>query len=48
MRTLIKRYAESEMDQWAMWRTTTRSGPIYVSITRVPEAGAADDAYDPF
>ena len=35
MRALIKRYAEAEMDQWSMWRTTTALGPIYISISRV-------------
>ena len=24
MRALIKRFAESELDQWALWRTTTK------------------------
>jgi hypothetical protein len=30
MRALIKRYAETEMDQWAAWRTETKYGMVYV------------------
>jgi hypothetical protein len=48
MRALIKRFAESELDQWALWRTTTKFGPVYISIKRIPDPGASDDAYDPF
>jgi hypothetical protein len=47
MRALIKRFAETEMDQFALWRTETAYGPVYISITRVPEPGASDDAYGP-
>ena len=48
MRALIKRFAESELDQWALWRTTTKFGPIYISIKHIPDPGASDDAYEPF
>ena len=48
MRTLLKRYAESGLDQWSMWRTNTDYGPVYISISRVPEPGATDEAYDSF
>jgi hypothetical protein len=48
MRALIKRYAETEMDQWAAWRTETKYGTVYVSITRVPASGATDEGYDPY
>jgi hypothetical protein len=48
MRALIKRFAETEMDQFALWRTEAAHGPVYISITRLPEPGASDDAFDPF
>jgi hypothetical protein len=48
MRALIKRFAETEMDQWAAWRTETRNGTVYISITRIPESGASHEGYDPF
>jgi hypothetical protein len=47
MRALIKRFAESELDQFALWRTTTKFGPVYISIKRIADPGASDDAYDP-
>ncbi len=48
MRALIRRFAEAELDQWVAWRTETGYGPVYISISRQPEPGANDDAYDPF
>jgi hypothetical protein len=48
MRTLLKQFAETELDQWVAWRTQTRYGPVYISISRQPEPGASDEAYEPF
>lgn len=48
MRNLIKRFAETELDQWAAWRTETRFGTVYISISRKPEHGATDAAYDEY
>jgi hypothetical protein len=48
MRALIKRFGETELDQFALWRTDTESGPIYITISRALEPGATPDAYDRF
>lgn len=48
MRSLIRRFAEDEMDQWAAWRTETKFGTVYITIARVPAQGATDEGYDPF
>jgi hypothetical protein len=46
MRALIKKYAETTLDQWDAWRTETKHGPIYISISMKPEPGASPDAYE--
>lgn len=48
MRALIKRYGEKELDQFELWRTDTRWGPIYITISREPAPGVVPDAYDLF
>jgi hypothetical protein len=48
MRDLLRRFAATELDQWVLWRTETPQDPVYVSITRIPEPGASDDAYESF
>jgi len=44
---LLKRFAAEELDQWVMWRTETDHGPVFISISRKPEQGASEHAYDP-
>ena len=45
---LLKKFGEVELDQWVAWRTETRWGTVYITISRAAEPGASDDAYDPF
>lgn len=42
---LIRRYAETDMDQWENWRMNSQVGTLYVSLTREPAPGASPDAY---
>ena len=48
MRSLIRRFAETELDQWVAWRTETSYGTVYIEISRAPRPGASDDASDPY
>jgi hypothetical protein len=34
MRRLLKRFAETEMDQWPMWRTETTYGTVHLDHAR--------------
>ncbi|WP_444899922.1 hypothetical protein ACJJIX_03670 [Microbulbifer sp. VAAC004] len=41
---LIKRYSETEMDQWDLWKFDTKYEKVYVSFSReVPKS--EEDAY---
>lgn len=43
---LLPRFCEAELDQWEAWRTSTRSGDVYVLITREPVEGSSPEFYD--
>ena len=45
-RDLLRRYCAANLDQWDMWRTETKFGTVYITISRKPEAGASTEAYD--
>ena len=45
MRELLKRYGETELDQWEMWRTDTSWGPVYVTIDRAPAPDVDPELY---
>ena len=41
---LVKRYTETEMDQWDLWKFDTKYEKVYMSLTReVPSA--EEEAY---
>lgn len=41
---LLKRYSETELDQWDLWKFDTKKQKVYVSVSRsVPET--QKDAY---
>jgi hypothetical protein len=40
---MLKKYVESEMDQWEMWKFHSSRGPIYINISMMPDA--SEDAY---
>jgi len=42
---LLRRYSETEMDQWEMWRMPTAFGQVYVEVRRSPSPGLDDSAY---
>ena len=46
LRGLLRRYCAWNLDQWDLWRTGTPYGPVYITISRKPEDGAAPDSYD--
>jgi hypothetical protein len=40
--TMLRRYADTEMDQWDCWQLDSRYGKVYVRITRqLPEGESA-------
>src|SRR4051794_11784815 len=39
-------YAESDLDQWAMWRLPTTPGEVFVTLSREALAAGSADAYD--
>lgn len=45
---LLRWYAEEELDQWDMWRTKTKYGPVYIQITREPTPGTNPNHYEEF
>jgi hypothetical protein len=45
-RGLLRRYCAWNLDQWDTWRTHTRYGPVYISISRKPLDGARPDSYE--
>lgn len=42
---LLQRFGDHDMDQFAHWRLPTRSGDVFVSVTRHPATGASVEAY---
>lgn len=48
MRELLKRFAETELDQWVTWRTETSWGPVYITIERSLPPGVSPETYDAF
>ncbi len=36
MLALLKRYSETELDQWDRWKFDTRLSRIYIDISRAP------------
>ena len=45
---LLRRYSEEELDQWDTWRTETKYGTVFISISRQPQPGATPASYEPF
>lgn len=41
----LRRYSETNMDQWEMWRMPTSFGQVYVEVRRSPSPGLDDTAY---
>ncbi|HVS05565.1 MAG TPA: hypothetical protein VHK65_05295 [Candidatus Dormibacteraeota bacterium] len=42
---LMRRYGSEELDQFDLWRFSTRYGPVYVEIKRELMPGVSPDAY---
>ena len=43
MFSLLKRFSETQMDQWELYKFETKYGPVYVDILR--EILSSEDAY---
>jgi len=46
MVNLLHRYAETELDQWDLWRLPTRFGDVLIDVRRTPTPGIAITDYD--
>ena len=42
---LLKRYAETEMDQWELWKFSSSRSKIYISVSMYPSHKGAEDSY---
>jgi hypothetical protein len=42
---LLRRYSETDMDQFENWRFATSFGDVFVQISREPAPGATRDSY---
>lgn len=42
---MLRRYAETELDQWEYWRFDGPFSKIYIHISMQPDPGASDEAY---
>jgi hypothetical protein len=45
LRSLLRRYCATELDQWELWKTETPYGTAFVDITRVVREGTSLDTY---
>lgn len=45
MDVLLKTYCEEELDQWELWKTDTKFGKVYITITREPMPDTQDYQY---
>ena len=45
MVTLLRRYVETEMDQWELWKFDTSRSKTFVSVSMYPSHGGTEDAY---
>ena len=45
MLKMIKRYVNTEMDQWELWKFDTSFSKIYINISMEPSHPGTEDAY---
>ncbi len=45
MLNLIKRYVNTEMDQWELWKFDTSFSKIYINISMEPSHPGTEDSY---
>ena len=45
MLNLMKRYIETEMDQFELWKFDTRRSEIFVNISMMPQYEGTEEAY---
>ncbi len=43
---LLHRFCETELDQWALWRLTTKYDEVFIRIRRSPAPGEEPADYD--
>ena len=41
----LKRYVETEMDQWELWKFDSSRSTIYVNVSMYPSHEGAEDSY---
>lgn len=43
--SLLRRFADADLDQFVHWRLQSKYGPVFVAVQRKPFPGVPEDAY---